>query len=231
MVRGGLAVLALADARFPGGGHVHSGGVEEAAARGLLTDAEQLRGFLRGRLVGAGAPQAVFAAASAHATARGVAREHWRVLDVEFDARTPSPAQRAASRAQGRGMLRAGGAAWPAPALAELTAAVPRPHQPIVLGVLAAAAGAAPRDAALSAGYLALSGAASAAVRLLGLDPFAANAAVAELGTELDRIADEAAAVAGDDPAALPAPGSPALDLLAEAHDRHHQEEVRLFAS
>ena len=31
----GSAVLALADARFPGGGHVHSGGVEEAAARGL----------------------------------------------------------------------------------------------------------------------------------------------------------------------------------------------------
>ncbi|WP_445548284.1 urease accessory UreF family protein, partial [Frankia sp. CiP1_Cm_nod1] len=34
-------------------------------------------------------------------------------LDVELDARTPSPAQRSASRAQGRALLRAGRAAWP----------------------------------------------------------------------------------------------------------------------
>ncbi|WP_380756641.1 urease accessory protein UreF [Saccharopolyspora rosea] len=230
-MRAGLAVLALADARFPGGGHVHSGGVEEAASRGLIRDVADLREFLHGRLRAAGALQAVFAAAAAHAAARGVPGGHWRELDVELDARTPSPAQREASRAQGRGTVRAGRAAWPSPVLEELLAATPRPHHPIVLGVLAAVAGSGPREAALAAGYLAVSGPSSAGVRLLGMDPFAVNAVVTELADDLDRIADEAAATAGAAPAELPAPGAPALDLLAEAHDRHHREEVRLFAS
>ncbi|NYI81536.1 urease accessory UreF family protein [Saccharopolyspora hordei] len=230
-MRGGLAVLALADSRFPGGGHVHSGGVEEAAARGLISGIGDLRDFLHGRLRAAGALQAVFAAAAAHAATRGVRSGHWRELDVELDARTPSPAQREASRAQGKGMLRAGRAAWPSPVLADLVAAHPRPHHPIALGVLAATAGAGPRDAALVAGYLSISGPASAAVRLHGTDPFAVNAVVTDLADELERTADEAAAAAGLAPADLPAPGAPVLDLLAEAHDRHHREEVRLFAS
>ncbi|RKT83700.1 urease accessory protein [Saccharopolyspora antimicrobica] len=230
-MRAGLAVLALADSRFPGGGHVHSGGVEEAAARGLITGVADLREFLHGRLRAAGALQAVFAAAAAHAAARRVPSGYWRELDVELDARTPSPAQREASRAQGKGMIRAGRAAWPSPVLAELVAASPRPHHPIVLGVLAATAGAGPQEAALIAGYLAVSGPSSAGVRLHGMDPFAVNAVVADMGDDLDRIAAEAAATAGLDPADLPAPGAPALDLLAESHDRHHREEVRLFAS
>lgn len=230
-LRSGLAVLALADARFPGGGHVHSGGVEEAVARGLVTNVAELREFLFGRLRGAGALQAVFAAAAHTAAGRNVHIGHWTLLDREFDARTPSSAQRRSSRAQGRGMLRAGRAAWPSTALAELTTAIARPHHAVVLGVLAATAGCGAREAALVAGYLAVSGPSSAAVRLLGLDPFAVNAAVAELSAELDRVADSAAETAALDPADLPAPGAPVLDLLAESHDRHHQEEVRLFAS
>ncbi|HET6504285.1 MAG TPA: urease accessory UreF family protein [Amycolatopsis sp.] len=230
-IRSGLSVLALADARFPNGGHIHSGGVEQAVASGLVTDVADLREFLFGRLCSAGRLQAVFAAAAARATTKNVHNGHWAVLDRELDARTPSFAQRKASRAQGRGLIRAGQAAWPCFALADLIAATPRPHQPIVLGVLTAASGAGAWEAALVAGYLAVSGASSAAVRLLGLDPFAVNAVVAELSGDLDAIADEAAAAAGSDPAALSAPGSPALDLLAEAHDRHHREEVRLFAS
>nr|WP_228046242.1 urease accessory UreF family protein [Saccharopolyspora sp. HNM0983] len=224
-------MLALADARLPGGGHAHSGGVEEAAARGELTGVDDLRCFLLGRLRTAGAVQAGFAAAAAHAAARGVGRRHWQVLDAELDARTPSPAQRSASRAQGRGLLRAGRAAWPGPVLEDLVAEVPRPHHPVVLGVLAATGGTGPREAACAAGYLAVSGPSSAGVRLLGLDPFAANAAVTELSAELDRIADDAAARAGGDPAELCAAAGPGLDLLAEAHERRHREEVRLFAS
>jgi len=227
----GSAVLALADARFPGGGHVHSGGVEEAAARGLVTDVPSLREFLRGRLFGAGEVQAVFAAAAAHAALRGAGAQHWRRLDAELDARTPSPAQRTASRAQGRGTARSGRAAWPSEALEQLVAIDRRPHHALVLGVLTAAAGDGPREAALVAGYLAISGPSSAGVRLLGLDPMEVNGVVAELGPDLDELAARAAATAGADPAELPAPGAPALDLLAEAHERQHREHVRLFAS
>jgi urease accessory protein len=226
-----LAALILADSRFPGGGHVHSGGLEEVVSRKLIRHERDLPGFLSGRLRTAGELAAIFAAAAAHAAARGVHKGHWRVLDVELDARTPSLAQREASRAQGRGTARAGRIAWPSPTLDELLAVTPRPHHPVMLGALVGVAGGSPIDAAAAVAYLAVSGPASAAVRLLGLDPFAVNGVVARLSGDLRAVAERAAAVAGDDPADLPAPGSPALDLLAEAHSRHHKEEVRLFAS
>ncbi|WP_086844437.1 urease accessory protein UreF [Amycolatopsis kentuckyensis] len=221
-----LSALILADSRFPGGGHVHSGGLEEVVARKLVTSVRDLPGFLSGRLRTAGYLAAVFAAASAHAAVNG---GNWSLLDSELDARTPSLAQREASRAQGRGTARAGRIAWPSPVLEGLLAETPRPHHPIVLGALVGVAGGAPYDAAMAVAYLSVSGPASAAVRLLGLDPFAVNAVVARL--DLAAVCAEAAAVAGEDPASLPSPGSPALDLFAEAHARHHQEEVRLFAS
>ncbi|WP_206785200.1 urease accessory protein UreF [Amycolatopsis sp. MtRt-6] len=221
-----LSALILADSRFPGGGHIHSGGLEEVVARKLVTSVRDLPGFLSGRLRTAGYLAAVFAAASAHAA---VTEGNWSLLDSELDARTPSLAQREASRAQGRGTARAGRIAWPSPVLDALLAETPRPHHPIVLGALVGVAGGSPYDAAMAVAYLAVSGPASAAVRLLGLDPFAVNAVVARL--DLASVCAEAASVAGDDPAALPSPGSPALDLFAEAHARHHKEEVRLFAS
>ncbi|MFS8104335.1 urease accessory protein UreF [Lentzea alba] len=201
-----LTALILSDSRFPGGGHVHSGGLEEAAARGLVVDEPSLKSFLHGRLLTAGLLSAGFAAAAA----RG---EDLEMLDAELDARTPSPAQREASRAQGRGMLRAARRAWPSARLDALSAS---PHQPLVIGVLVDD----PYEAALTCAYLSVSGPASAAVRLLGLDPFGVNAIVASLGVE------EVAARACKE---LPALGSPALDLLAEAHVR--REGVRLFGS
>ncbi|MFD9734473.1 urease accessory protein UreF [Umezawaea sp. NPDC059074] len=221
--------LLLADSRFPGGGHAHSGGLEEAAARGLVTGEADLASFLVGRLHTAGELAAVFAAAAAHAVQHGTTP--WLELDAELDARTPSPAQRKSSRAQGRGTARAGQRAWPSPALDRLLKDTPRPHHPIILGALTALAGGEPQDAALSVCYLAVSGPASAAIRLLGLDPFGVNAVIARLAPEMRDVAAAAAKTADHDPRDLPAPGAPGLDLLAEAHDRHHREEVRLFVS
>jgi urease accessory protein len=286
-----VTALLLADSRFPGGGHVHSGGLEEAAARGLVRTEADLPAFLRNRVRTAGALAAVFAAAAARPD------PDWLLLDAELDARTPSVAQRAASRAQGRATaraarvmltehtqahdgvipereshslargtpdvnstggdrrfraVRAGEAVreshslaqgapgvnatggdrqfWAArsgrpAAVAGLLAAVPRPHHPIILGALVGV----PVDAALTAAYLAVSGPASASVRLLGLDPLRVNAIVADLGSDITAVAEDAAVAR--EPAYLPAPGSPGLDVLAEEHDRHHREEVRLFVS
>ncbi|MCP2169227.1 urease accessory protein UreF [Goodfellowiella coeruleoviolacea] len=225
------AALILADSRFPGGGHVHSGGLEQAVSQGLVSGLDDLAGFLAGRLRTAGRLAAVFAAAAAHAAARRVRPAHWVALDAELDARTPTPAQRAASRAQGRGTARAALVAWPSPVLADLLAVTPRPHHAVLVGAVHGSTGGNAGQAALTTAYLAVSGPASAAVRLLGLDPFAVNAVLARLGPALTELAAEAARTAADRPADLPAPSSPALDLLAEAHDRHHQQEVRLFAS
>ena len=60
-------LLALADSRLPTGGHVHSGGVEEAVTSGLVVDLATLRAFLRRRI----ATQALVTASLAAAVHTG----------------------------------------------------------------------------------------------------------------------------------------------------------------
>jgi urease accessory protein len=229
--------LLLADARFPAGGHAHSGGAEAAATAGTVTDVPSLELFLRGRLQTAGLSAAGMAAAACALALReevgprdargtGDLRGAWDSLDAEADARTPSPAQRGASRRQGRALLRAARAAWPDARW--LDGLGRQPHHAVVLGACAAAAGCSALEAARLAAYQAVTGPSSAAVRLLALDPIAAAAIVARLAGEVDTVAEAAAAFADGPLADLPFPSGPALDLLAEVHAR---AEVRLFES
>ncbi len=225
------ALLRLTDGRFPSGGHAHSGGLEAAEAREGVGDLTRLRSFLLGRLRTAGLLGAAVAAAAAATAALEDAamREALVVLDAELDARMPSPVQRRTSRALGRQALRAGWACWPHPVLeAVVASSTGGPHQPLALGAVAAAAGLSPEEAAVASAHEALLGPATAAVRLLGLDPFGTHALVADLGPEVERTAAEAAALAKLPPCDLPAPSAPLLDLSAEAHALW---EVRLFAS
>jgi urease accessory protein len=219
-----ITTLILADSRFPGGGHVHSGGLEEAGARGLVSTEDDLPAFLLGRLRTAGELAAVFAAAAAHGARGGAPAAFWLTLDAELDARTPSAAQREASRAQGSGARRALN-------FYDKCELGQRPHHCVVVGAAVGTGGGEPVAAAGVLAYLSVSGPASAAVRLLALDPLAVNGIVLGLAGEIAAVAQRAAAVAGSEPAALPAPGAPGLDLLAEAHKRKHEKEVRLFAS
>ena len=193
--------------------------------------------------------------------------DFWDEIDAEADARTPSQAQRGASRRQGRALLRAARVAWPDDGgLAGLAASSGAsaagggasaagsgasaagsgartagggggasaeyrggPHHAVVLGVAAAAAGCDAAAVARIAAYQSVAGAASAAVRLLALDPMRATALLARLAPDIDHVAECAAAAAADGPLdELPCPSAPALDLLAEAHIR---AEVRLFES
>ncbi|MEU7135677.1 urease accessory UreF family protein [Streptomyces sp. NPDC046261] len=224
---GGLgALLVLADGRFPAGGHAHSAGAEAAVKAGRVTDAATMAEFCRGRLHTAGLAAAGLAAAAA-------AGLDPLLLDEAADARTPSQALRTAGRRLGRQMMRAARAAWPSPALDALAAGRPRgAHQPVVLGLAARAAGLRPPAAAYAAAYESVSGPATAVVRLLSLDPFAATAVLAHLAPELDRVAERAAEAArraryeGLD--ALPSPSAPLLDITAE---QHAAWPVRLFAS
>jgi urease accessory protein len=118
-----VAELLLGDSRFPAGGHAHSGGVEPAVTAGTVAGLDSLELFLRGRLRTSGLVAAAIAAVACGAQAPGDAAGFWTELDAEADARTPSPAQREASRRQGRALLRAARVAWPdAPGLAELAA-------------------------------------------------------------------------------------------------------------
>ena len=223
----GSAVLLLADGRFPAGGHAHSGGVEVAAARGRVVDVATLEAFLLGRLATSGTVDASLAAAAcARASAGGAAP--WAELVAEADARQPSPALRAASRTQGRQLLRVARRAWPCPvldAVAALGGAVPLP---VVLGAAAAASGLTPPAAAAVAAHQAVVGPASAAVRLLGLDPLSVAATVAGLGADIDAVARRAADSAFNPLPALPCASAPLLEIGAEDHASW---EVRLFAS
>lgn len=230
------ALLLLADGRLPAGGHAHSGGIEAAAALENVRDVASLEGFLLGRAATAGAVAAAFAAAACGAAANprfrtigadGVTK--LRELDTELDARIPSAALRAASRKLGRQLLRAGHAMWPDHDLDALSATLaPGLHQAVALGVVAAAAGLDEVCAAAAALHDAVASPATAAVRLLGLDPFAVHAALARLAPRLDAMVVDAAAEAHTLPAEMPAWSAPQLDILAE---RHATWEVRLFAS
>jgi len=206
-------VLLLADGRTPTGGLSHSGGVEEAVRAGIVTDERSLLALLEARLETAGLTAAGLAAAACMAADHPAALE---LLDVESDARMPSEAARIASRAQGRGLLRLARAGWPHPAYAPGGPVGDRPHHALVLGVAAAAAGGTAADAASLAALASISGPASAAVRLLGLDPIAVTGLLARLGPRVAQIA-EAAASAGEPPAA----GHPLFDVFAERHAAH----------
>ncbi|MEV3919540.1 urease accessory protein UreF [Actinomadura coerulea] len=221
-----VSLLILGDGRFPSGGHAHSGGAEAAVAAGRVRDAATLEDFCRGRLATAGLVAASLAAAAA-------AGHDPLVLDDAADARTPAPALRRAARRLGRQLTRAVRAVWPSPELEHLAAARPAgAHQPVVLGVAARTAGLTPRNAAQAAAYDSVSAPVTAAVRLLGLDPFQAAAVAARLAGDMEDVAAEAARHAARLPVdgvdALPAASAPLLDITAE---QHAAWPVRLFAS
>ncbi|WP_345591153.1 urease accessory protein UreF [Streptomyces marokkonensis] len=229
----------LADGRFPAGGHAHSGGLEAAVAEGRVSDPDTLEAFLRGRVTTSGAMAAAFAAAACSAFGGGPPKTDGEgregregriaVLDTEFEARTPAPALRATSRKLGRQLLRAARAIGSHPGLDAIATALPGgPHQPVALGATARALGLGPHAAAAAALHDAATGPATAAVRLLGLDPFAVHAVLARLAPDLDRLAAGATGHADAPAGELPAYGAPLLDISAELHATW---EVRLFAS
>jgi urease accessory protein len=205
-------LLTMADSRLPTGGHVHSGGVEEAVTSGLLVDVATLRAYLRRRIRTQGLVTASVAVA-VHTGALSVLD-----ADRETDARTPSPAARKASRAQGRGLARLARRVWPNRDWESLGTT---PHFAVAAGAVGAASGLTPEHTALSVVYTTMTGSATAAQRLLALDP----ADVAVVTFELSALCDQTAAEAGKELADL---SDPLLDVLAQ---RHSERERPLFNS
>jgi urease accessory protein len=205
-------LLTLSDSRLPTGGHVHSGGVEEAVTSGLVTDLPTLRAFLVRRIRTHGLVTASVAAA-VHAGNLSIAD-----ADRETDARTPAPAARQASRAQGRGLARLARRVWQDRDWAVLGTT---PHLAVAAGAVGVAGGLNPHHTTLSVVYTTMTGSATAAQRLLALDP----GDVAALTFELAPLCEATAAEAGKELADL---SDPLLDVLAR---RHSQRERPLFVS
>jgi urease accessory protein len=205
-------LLTLADSRLPAGGHVHSGGVEEAVTGGLVVNLDTLEAFLRRRIRSHGLVTASIAAA-VHRGELDTGR-----ADQETDARTPAPAARRASRGQGRGLARLARRVWPDVCWDDLG---PQPHLAVAAGRVGAVSGLTPEQSALAIVYTTMTGSATAAQRLLALDPADVAALTFRLAPVCERTADEAAAGLAD-------LSDPLLDTLAQ---RHAQRERPLFVS
>lgn len=231
----GALLLLMADGRFPGGGHAHSGGLEAAVADGSVHDEGSLRSFLLGRLMTSGPSEAWFAAEAVRRCRRDPvlvrqvapgATERTRTaegaaslaaLAARYEARTSSAAQRGAARTLGRGLRRVAQGVWPD------SAPIGVEPYPIVLGIVAHTAGLTETDAARIAVHSLLSGPATAAPKLFAIDMVEAMRAAASLASAADLAVAAATRVLAPPPLS-----APLTELRAEAHAAW---DVRLFAS
>lgn len=211
--------LMLADARLPAAGHTQSGGLEPGLADGL--DPGGLPAYCRTRLATVTRTEAATAV---------VARRHaldgrpLAPVDAAWAARTPSDAMRATSRSLGRGLLRLARRTWPE--AVACWSADDRPPRALVLGAIAAGTGLSAADVARVVAYDDVQTVLSAALKLLPLDP--ADAAVWCVGLlpDIDRFAEDLAALT--QAVDIPATGAPQIEGWAQAHARTTR---RLFSA
>jgi urease accessory protein len=220
---GSLAFALLADGRFPAGGHVHSAGIEAAVTDGRVGDLGDLEAYVIGRLHAAALTEAALAAAAALRPSELVA------VDREAEARITAPPLRLASRRLGRQLVRVASTCWPSAVLAELSGALPGgAHQPVALGAAGLSAGLGPLDVARLAVHHAVTTPTQAAVRLLGLDPFAVAALVAGLAEDAEAVAELAAVMAAGPLRDLPAVTGAVVDIAA---CEHASRDAGMFAT
>ena len=214
-----LALL-LGDGRFPTGGHAHSSGLERAVACGSVTSVADVEAWCSARVDGSGRVDASFAAWCAR---------RWPAVDVaevdaEVDARLVSPTQRSLSRRLGRQWARTGRRVLGDP----IVGLPDEPHRVVAVGAVGAAAGLGPSDVAAVVVHDLVAEAASAAVRLLGLDPYEVAGIHVRLGDQLDEVVEAAVEASIGELDRLPASES----LLAlVALDEQAVANERLFAS
>lgn len=207
--------------------------MEAACSVGLVSDLATLRSFLYGRLWTAGVMGAVAAASvCARAGNPRTTTSLIRTTEAELDARTPSPAARAASRDQGGHILGLAHTITASPLLdalgRETVREGQRPHYPAAAGIVAAVAGATPGEAAEAAAYSTIAGPAFAAQTILGLPARLVSELGVEMAPEVRRLAEEAAETALRPLSRMPAFGAPVLEYLAE---EHVAGPARVFAS
>lgn len=212
------SLLLLADARFPDGTHAHSYGLEAAVTDGRITGPGDLRGYIEARLWTGGRTEA----AAASLAARGL--EPLELIDAELVLRTPGATARTTSRALGRSLLRTASRLWPDQPIPRIAGRPPM--QPVALGAVANLAGCTPAEAALCVTHGLAGGMATAALRLLGLDPFSVTSVLTSLRDDVAGVAESVADITSA--AELPDTSTPFAELDPELQ---RSQEVRLFGS
>jgi len=211
-----LLMMLLAGARLPVAGHTQSGGLEPAVAAGL--GADRVPDYIATRLATVTRVEAATAVVGLHQLRAG---GDLVAVETAWAARTPSAAMRSTSRAQGRALLRLVRRLWP-----QTPSLWPTPPRAIVLATAANACRLSPRSLARLVGYDDVQTVASAALKLLPLDPATSTDWVHDALPRIDRLADDVCQLL--DPGKIPAAGAPQIEAWAEAHA---VTERRLFSA
>lgn len=214
-----LLLMLLADARLPVAGHTQSGGLEPAVAAGL----RDVPGYLRTRLTTVTRVDAATSVVALHHLRQGLPLA---AVEQAWAARTPSAAMRRTSRAQAKALLRLARRLWPDASAVEVVAALEAPSRPTVLAACGAVTGLPPASLARLVGYDDVQTVASAALKLLPLDPADVACWVYDALPDVERLAADVAGLL--DPEDIPAAGAPQLEAWAEAHARTTR---RLFSA
>lgn len=219
-------VWQLADAAFPSGGFVHSGGLEAAWRMGQLPNAGRLGEFLDAQLVQVAESMAPLVRAAHLCPSRLVE------LDGLCHAMLSNHVANRASVAQGKSLVvvaeRAFGRFVESDALAELARQIRcrqiEGHLAPLFGATTAALAIEIETAVRLFLYINLRGLLSAAVRLNIVGPLEAQAMQFEKGPMIEQIAVRRSHLRPEDAAQT----APALELLQMTHDRIYS---RLFQS
>lgn len=221
----------LADARLPTGSHTQSAGLEAAVQAGLTV--RDIPAFAAARLATVVAVEAGTAVVARRLCIDSLAdvqtpdslASSLTAVGWAWAARTPSPALREAARRLGRGYARLAIRLWPDSPAMRAMAFLPLPSRAVVLGCVAAAAGLSAAQTARLCGYEDVQTVASAALKLLPMDPVDATRWVLELHPAIEALVDRIADVR--ETADIPASGAPLIEQEAE---RHARARSRLFS-
>lgn len=206
--------MLLADGRLPSGGHAHSAGLEPALLAGM--PAADAPAYLVGRAWTTSLVEAGTAVVARHRLRAAPSPAALDDVVAHWAARTPSGAQREASRHLGRGVLRLADRLWPDAEAVRACAALAAPSRPVVIGAIAAVTDMDPADLVRVIVYEDAQTAAAALLKLAPADPAVPVGWVLAACAAVDELVDEIAALT--DPAGIPAGSAPHAEGWAEAH-------------
>jgi urease accessory protein len=204
-----LMLMLLADARLPTAGHTQSAGLEPAVADWVRT--EDVPSYIALRLGSVIRVEAATAVVALHHLRQGIPLEP---VELAWAARTPSPAMRSTSRSMARAFLRVASRLWPDhPSVGSIE---PGASRAVALAAAADASGLSARSLARLVGYDDVQTVASAALKLLPLDPAGVTAWVHAALPDVEQLAQEVAGFTA--PTDIPAAGAPQIEAWAESH-------------
>jgi urease accessory protein len=206
--------MLLADGRLPSGGHAHSAGLEPALLAGM--PAADVPAYLVGRARTTSLVEAGTAVVTRHRLREAPSSAALDDVVAHWAARTPSAAQREASRLLGRGVLRLAGRLWPDAQAVQACSALAAPPRPVVIGAIAAVTDMDPEDLVRVFVYEDAQTAAAALLKLAPADPAVPVGWVLAACAAVEELVDEIAALT--DPAGIPAGSAPHSEGWAEAH-------------